>query len=162
MSSFDRRIFLITAVALAGCGFAPVYGPKGSAENLRGTIEIDDPRDPAGFALVRQLETRLGLPQSPRYRLAAQIRTTEDELGITPDQEITRFNLRGSVRFTLIDETTGSTVFSDTVSSFTSYSATGTPFATLTAQRDARDRLMIILADQIVARLLVTAQDWRT
>ena len=163
MSSSDRRTFLITgaAVALSGCGFTPVYAPGGSAEGLRGSISIDDPRDTAGFALVRQLESRLGLPQNPQYTLSATISLAEDELGITPDQEITRFNLRGTVRFALVDNATGQTVLRDAVSSFTSYSATGTPFATQTAEADARDRLMIILADQLVARLLATSPDWR-
>ena len=42
---------------------------------------------------------------------------------------------------------------SGTVQSFTSYSATGSTIATLAAQRDARARLMQILADQIAQRL---------
>ncbi|MEL6518980.1 MAG: hypothetical protein AAFQ39_14775, partial [Pseudomonadota bacterium] len=81
--------------------------------------------------------------------------------GITPDQEITRFNVLGRVRFALFDLTSGDLVTNGEVSNFTSYSATGTPFATQTARQDARDRLMGVLADQVVARLLVTAEDWR-
>ncbi|MEM9342461.1 MAG: LPS assembly lipoprotein LptE [Pseudomonadota bacterium] len=157
-----RRTLLLTATAaLAACGFTPVYGPQGSAEGLRGSIAIDDPSDPAGFALVRQLERRLGLPNSPTYALSADLFVTEKELGITADQEITRFNILGRARFALRDLSTGAIATSGEVDSFTSYSATGTPFATQTAERDAQDRLMVILADQIVARLLATAGDWR-
>jgi LPS-assembly lipoprotein len=43
------------------------------------------------------------------------------------------------------------------VDSFTSYSATGSTVAGLTAKEDAGRRLMVILADQIVARLMVAA-----
>jgi LPS-assembly lipoprotein len=161
MSSFDRRSLLISIAALAGCGFTPVHGPDGSADGLRGLIEIDDPRDDAGFSLVRQLEARLGLPQAPTYRLSAEIGISQEELGITTEQEITRFNLIGRVAFTLRELGSDRRVTSGVVSSFTSYSATGTPFATQTARADARNRLMVALADQIVARLLATATEWR-
>jgi LPS-assembly lipoprotein len=42
--------------------------------------------------------------------------------------------------------------------SFTSYSATSTTVATIVAQRNARDRLMIVLADRIVADILAGAE----
>jgi LPS-assembly lipoprotein len=44
-------------------------------------------------------------------------------------------------------------VISGSVDNFTSYSATGTTVATLAAERDAQERLMIQLADQIFVRL---------
>ncbi|MEL7344444.1 MAG: LPS assembly lipoprotein LptE, partial [Pseudomonadota bacterium] len=156
-----RCSVLVACLALAGCGYSPVYGPGGSAEALRGQIAIDDPIDAEGFALVRQLERRLGLPGAPTYQLSASIAIDEDELGITQDQTITRYNVVGEVAYTLADVTTGEAVTSGTASSFTSYSATGTTVATLSAQRDARERLMVILADQITAELLATSSDWR-
>lgn len=158
---FDRRFVLIAGLALAGCGYEPVYGPGGVAEGLRGQIEMDDPIDPEGFALVRQLERRLGLPDGPVYRLSASIALDEDGLGILPDQTITRYNVVGEVAYTLSDLATGEAVKSGVASSFTSYSATGTTVATLSAQRDARERLMVILADQIASELMATAGTWR-
>ena len=161
MWSYSRRLVLAGLVATAGCGFTPVYGPGGSAEALRGQIDIDGPRDIPGFVLVRHLETRLGLPDEPVYRLSAEIQLEEDELGITTGQEITRYEVLGRVRFALIDLASGDTVTTGRVENFTSYSATDTAFATRSAQRDARERLMVALGDQIVARLLATAGDWR-
>jgi len=161
MSSSRPLAVLLTCLALAGCGYTPVYGPGGSAEALRGTIAIDDPIDAEGFALVRQLERRLGLPAGPTYRLSASIALDEDELGILPDQTITRYNIVGEVAYTLSDLATGEAVTFGAASSFTSYSATGTTVATLSAQRDARERLMVILADQTSAELLAGAGDWR-
>lgn len=161
MSSFKTALVLIACLALAGCGYTPVYGPGGSAEALRGQIAVDDPIDAEGFALVRQLERRLGLPGVPVYQLSASIAIDEDELGITRDQTITRYNVVGEVAYTLADASTGEAVTSGTASSFTSYSATGTTVATLSAQRDARERLMVILADQITAELLATSSGWR-
>lgn len=159
MSWCDRRAVL-AGLVLAGCGFTPVYGPGGSAEGLSGRIAFDAPRDAQGFALVRQLERRLGIADAPGFQLSASIFLSEDDLGITPGQEITRFNLLGRVRFTVRNLETGEIATSGEVESFTSYSATGTPFATQTARADARERLMTILADEIVSRLLVTADEW--
>ena len=42
---------------------------------------------------------------------------------------------------------------SGTVNNFTAYSATGSTVATLAAERDALERLMVILGDQITTRL---------
>ena len=161
MSSFSRRTLLTLPAVLAACGFEPVYGPGSAADGLRGQVEVDPPRDRTGFELVRQLEDRLGLAEAAEYRLTAEVFLSEEELGITVEQEITRFNLLGRANFQLRDFETDTVVTRGQVSNFTSYSATGTPFATQPARRDARERLMGILADQIVARLLATAGDWR-
>lgn len=155
-----RRAFL-ALLLLAGCGFAPVYGPGGAARDLHAAIAVDPPRDASGFAYVRQLESRLGLTDAPAYRLTSELALDEEELGITPDQVISRYQLVGRARFTLVDLATRKVVTQGSVDTFTSYSGTGTPFATRTARRDARDRLMVALADQVVARLLATAGDWR-
>lgn len=159
MSWSDRRAVL-AGLALAGCGFAPVYGPQGVARDLQGEIAIDPPRDAAGFAFVRHLESRLGIADAPEWRLAAQLSVSEEELGVTPDQVISRYQLVGAARFSLLRIDTQEVVTSGTVNTFTSYSATGTPFATQTAERDARDRLMVALADKVVSRLLATRGDW--
>lgn len=161
MSSSDRRAFLtLSALALAGCGFTPALGPGGSAESLLGQVEIDDPSDVEGFALVRALEVRLGRPEAPRYRLGADIRISEEGVGVLPDQTTTRFNVQGRVDYRLTEIATGETVASGQVTNFTSYAATSTTVATTSARRDARDRLMAMLADQIVNDILMSARDF--
>ena len=52
----------------------------------------------------------------------------------------------------------GSGVASGSERSFTSYSATSTTVATSFAQRDARRRLMVILADQMVSQIITTVE----
>jgi LPS-assembly lipoprotein len=65
-----------------------------------------------------------------------------------------RFNLLGSVAYSLRDLSTGATLTTGEVTSFTGYSATGTTVAVQAAERDAEARLMVILADQLLTRLL--------
>ena len=151
-----RRTALLSLLVLAGCGFTPVYGtgPGGQASTLRGRIDVAVPEDEEGFALVKRLEDRLGLPQAADLSLTAQIRISEEAVGFLPDGEISRFNVIGLVDWRLAQLGDGRAVASGAERSFTSYSATSTTVATTFAQRDARRRLMVILADRIVTDLL--------
>ena len=150
------------AGAVGACGFQPVYGPEGAAKGLHGRIEIEDPSNQYTFDLARQLESRLGLPNAPDYVLSTNLAINQTQLGLTSNNDITRYNISGTASYVLRERGTEQTVTQGTVDSFTSFSGTGTPFATQTAQADAQSRLMVILADQIVSRLLATAGDWRT
>lgn len=162
MSSFNRRSILLLPLALAACGFTPAYGPSGPARGLQGTIRVADPADKNAFDLVARLETRFGRPEVARYDLAYVIKTEVVGVGFTTDNAITRYNLVGSIDWTLTDRTTSARVAGGTVGNFTSFSATGTTVAGLVADEDAALRLMQILADEIVARLLATSGSWNT
>lgn len=150
----SRRALLILPLALAACGFTPAYAPEGAARELLGTIRVQDPTDRNGFDLVERLEERLGRPEAERYDLAFTITTAAVGVGITPENEISRFNLEGVVDYTLTERSTGERIAGGRVKSFTAYSATGSTVAVLAAEEDAATRLMRLLADQIVARLV--------
>jgi LPS-assembly lipoprotein len=155
-----RRAVLLAPVVLAACGFSPAFGPGGAAEGLQGTIRANDPTDKNAFDLVERLEERIGRPETARFDLGYAITTAAVGVGITPDSAITRYNLTGHVNWTLTDRTTGQQVAGGRVDNFTSYSATGSTVAGLAAEEDAAFRLMRILADQIVSRLIASSGDW--
>ena len=151
---WSRRTALLTPLAVLGaCGFQPVYGPGGTGRALQGQVLVQEPDDRNGFLLVRELEERLGRAGSPAYDLGLTIATEEEGLAIDPAGNTRRFNLLGSVEYALTDVATGAVVTSGKVDNFVGYSATGTTVATLAAEEDAQERLMTILADQIVRRL---------
>jgi LPS-assembly lipoprotein len=157
MSSFDRRTFLLLGLAMAGCGFTPAYGPGGGAATLLGGVQPDTPVTRDDFALVRRLAERLGPVDEPRYRLAYSVTTETIGQAITPDNATTRYSLPGTADFTLHDAATDAVLLTGQVSSFTSWSAAGSTVSTLTAEQDAHRRLMRMLADLIVTRLLAQA-----
>jgi LPS-assembly lipoprotein len=76
---------------------------------------------------------------------------------VTLTGETTRYSLVGQVDYTLTARDGGTVVASGQVGNFTGYSATGSTVETLAGERDARERLMTILADQLVTRLYATA-----
>jgi LPS-assembly lipoprotein len=154
--SLSRRAVLLGgATLLAACGFEPVYGPGGRAESLSGRIDVLPPADEEGRALSRRLEKRLGFAEAPDLILGADIAIKEEELGILPDGSISRYHVIGRVDWTLTRNE--ETVLKGREQSFTAYSATSTTVATITAQRSARERLMTLLADRIVADILANA-----
>ena len=154
MSSFNRRSVLMLPLALAACGFTPVYGPGGTGTKLQNQVLVAAPQDRNSYLLVRRIEERIGRSDVPQYNLSLTLETREEGLGIDPDGNIDRYNLIGIAGYVLTDATSGAQVTSGTVNSFTGYSATGSTVETLASERDARERLMVILGDQIVSRLL--------
>lgn len=160
MWSSDRRAVLLALAALAGCGFRPAYGPGGAGNLLRGRLQAAAPRTPLDFAFVEQFETRLGRAAGAPFRLDYRIDTREDALAITADQAIQRYNLIGRVDYTVVDIAREAEVVSGSLEDFTSYSAIGTTVATRASQRDAVQRLAVILADRLATELLATAGAW--
>ena len=162
MSSFEassklkhlsrRSVILLGAAGLAACGFEPVYGPGGDARDLRGRIAFLPPVDEEGFALVRRLQDRLGRPEQGDLTFAADIYISEEAVGFLPDNSISRYAVQARIDWTL--EQGETVVLSGSDRSFTGYSATSTTVATLVAQRDARERAMVLIADRIVADIL--------
>ncbi|RZW01875.1 MAG: hypothetical protein EX266_12750 [Rhodobacteraceae bacterium] len=157
MSSSNRRTLLLGFTALAGCGFTPVYGPGGQAEGLRGRIDIAAPADEEGFALVERLEERLGLPAGADLGLTADIFMSEEAVGFLTDGTISRYNVTGRVDWRLTRLTDGTAILKGSERSFTTYAATSTTVATITARRDARRRLMVIIADRILQDIVLRA-----
>jgi len=162
MSLFNRRNFLAMAALplVAGCGFTPVYGPSGSATAVRGKIKIDPPKDKSTFALVGRLDNRLGAPDAPKYQLSYTLSTQNEAFSIKGSTDTRRFQVVGDLAFQLREIDNNAIAITGSVNSFTAYSTTGSTVGTLSAEQDANDRLMVILADLLVDRLLVTAADW--
>jgi len=158
MLSFNRRTLLFLPMALAACGFTPVYAPGGTASALRGKVEVAAPDTTDAYQLVQNLEERLGQPDLALYLLSYTLKSQAQGQAITASNETTRYSLVGKVDYVLRGIETGDIVASGSVDNFTGYSATGSTVETLAAERDARERLMVILADQIATRLYATTE----
>lgn len=164
MSSSDRRHFLLglAALPLAACGFAPAYGPGGAADALRGRVQLRDPVTKDDFHFVSHMETRIGRAQAAAYDLGYDIATSVQVSGITATNVTTRYTLNGRATWSLTDRASGTRIAGGTVRGFTSWSATGTTIAGLAAQEDASRRLMVMLGDQIVTRLIAASPNLPT
>lgn len=162
MLSSDRRHFLclMAALPLGSCGFTPAYGPGGPAGGMLNKVGIDDPTDKNAFDFVGRMQELLGRTKSPVWQLSYQIATYSVGLGITSSSTITRYNLTGTINYTLRDIGSGAVVTSGSVKNFTSYSASSTVVSTVASERDAYTRLMRVLADQVVNEMTATSATW--
>jgi len=157
MSLFSRRFLLFLPLALMACGFTPVYGPGGTASALRGKVEVAAPESVDSYLLVQNLEERLGRPSQLTYKLSLTLATGAQGQAVTASNETTRYSIVGKVDYILTEISSDDIVASGSVDNFTGYSATGSTVETLASERDARARLMVILADQITTQLYATA-----
>jgi len=158
LSDLSRRAVVIGLTAmLASCGFTPVYGPNGGGQALRAQIRPIEPDTDLTFAFVRQFEERLGRAADPRWELAYTIVTSDEALAIDGSNNITRYNIEGTLNWTLVPIGSNVVTLKGQEVSFTSYSATGSTVSTLESERDAQRRLAAILADKAVTRLLADA-----
>lgn len=158
MARSRRSVLFLSAALLltAACELTPVYGPGGAGAALYGRVEVAAPVDEGTYQLVRELEQRLGRAADPEFDLGLILKTDTEGQAITASGDITRFSIVAEAEYILTERATGTEVASGNVRNFTGYSATGSTVETLAAERDARERLMIILADQITARLFAT------
>ena len=151
---WSRRAAIGALLLAAGCGFTPVYAPGGGGGKLWGQVRVDDPVTTDDYAFLRRMTERLGPTESGRYALSHTLRIAVVPQAITPDEVTTRFSLNGTAAWRLVDTASGATVAQGEVSNFTSHSTVGTVIATSAAEQDARQRLAVMLADQVVTRLL--------
>ncbi len=122
-----------------------------------GQVEVDAPDTRAGYLLTREIETRLGRASNPRFALGYEIMLDAQAIAISRSNVTSRFNLLGQVTYALRDIETGAVLTAGDVRNFTGYSTTGSTVAVQAAERDAEARLMTILADQVLTRLLAEA-----
>ncbi|MCA8867123.1 MAG: hypothetical protein KDA67_00555 [Rhodobacteraceae bacterium] len=163
MSSLDRRTLLLSlaALPLAACGFQPVYREGGAASRLKGQIRFNLIDSRNGFVLLEHLEARLGRPAGdPRFEATITLGTVEEELVLATASSLSRFTLNGSALVKVIDTQNSTEVFSDNFRETTGYTASAETAVTTAGKRDANDRLMRAMAEQIVLRLTATAQSW--
>ncbi|WP_171230597.1 LPS assembly lipoprotein LptE [Ruegeria sp. HKCCA4008] len=158
MLSFDRRTFLLMPLALAACGFEPVYAPGGSGSALYGRVEVSAPNTVESYLLVQNLEQQLGrsVGSVNDYKLDVQVSTVTRGAAITTTNETQRYTIDGSAQYNLRSNATGQIIASGSVADFVSYSAAGSTVSTLADERDAKRRLMMILSGQIMNRLYAT------
>ncbi len=107
------------------------------------------------YLLVQNLEQRLGRDASAQklYDLDVKVATATQSAAIRTTNETNRYTIEGRAEFSLRSAETGRILVSGNVHDFVGYSAAGSTVSTLADERDATERLMIILSDQIVNRL---------
>lgn len=161
-SKFAVRLFVLglMASALAGCGFAPVYGERPA--NAPTQIALDNVEVAPIAEKLLGLEMRNGLidrinpngePASPLYRLEVNLNAQRGGVLVQPDASITRYDYILTARYKLIGLEKNETLASGTTSARASYNVVESEYATLIAQQDAGKRAARTLSDDVAMRI---------
>ncbi len=151
---------LLLGLALAGCGFQPLYGRSDtqavSPLDHMAAIRIAPLPDRVGQQMHNLLRDRLnprGQPREPAYRLDLELSESRRELGIRKDETATRANLILSASFTLREFGSDRVLLQGRTSSVNSFNILTSQFATSFSESDARKRALRELSDNIRTRL---------
>lgn len=154
----QRRALLLGALALGGCGFRPLYGGRtsGGPGQLFEAVRVEREQGELGFRLHESLVERLrpAMANAP-YILTTQTALQRSGLAIEEDDQVTRFNLRLTVRYALrrAGEGSAAPLTEGQVRTIAAYNATDSQYATLASERQVLRRAARETADKIVKRL---------
>ena len=158
MSSFKFLVLAATVATVAACGFQPLYGSRdgGSAPVEFAQIKIEPIPDRIGQQLHNHLLTILnpdGRPERPRYVMKTQVSESLSALGVRKTAFATRANLQMRATYNLTSAAIGKSVFNGDSTITVSYNILDSEFATLMAEKDARERAVRELAEDMRIRL---------
>jgi LPS-assembly lipoprotein len=164
-------VFLCSAaLALAACGFHPLYGKIGNGPGAQAVfssvyvppIELEK----AGYELRNDLIDQLQAKPEPagalydlrivaRDRNAAIAIQNEPVVGNLKEIEITRYNYTLIVNYELIDRKTQKVLTRGTESSLSAYDVVANPYATQVAKEDAQARTAQDIAQELRIKIAV-------
>lgn len=161
--SWSRRSMLLmlgaaTTAALAGCGFKPLYEQEsaGNIVSQFSQISIVQPEDRSSQQLRNYLLdvlTPRGEPDRPLYRLEYRLEDTVGSAIVTRDEEVLRNNIHISAVYYLRDYTSGQILLRQSVTSQGAFNVTAADYANLVSEKNARERVLREISEQIRLRL---------
>lgn len=162
-----RALWLVPlAVMLAGCGFHPLYAPRGPRDwdpDLA-AIYVQPIRDRPGQILALALRENLnpgGTSAPVRWNLSTGLRVTRADLGIQRNATATTSEITVYATFQISDTRSGAIVYSSTSNAVGDFDQVEDAYATQVAADGARDRALREVADEMTLRLAIFVRDQR-
>lgn len=156
--------FGVIALLLAGCGFRPLYKTgANSDEAALASVDVVTIKDRIGQQLRNLLIENLaprGRATRTDYRLTVTLTESKTRLAIRKDETATRAKLTIEASFRLLAlKNPRLGAFAGRAQSTNGYNILTSDFATLSAERDARDRSLRTLAQEIRLRVASALQN---
>ena len=114
--------------------------------------------DRAGQLVRKELLDRLhagGAAAKPVFRLTVQLKESREGIAFQQDDSATRFNLRLSARFELVDSRNGASLLKGYSRAIAAYNVVRSDYANLISERDAQKRAANSVADGIQSQIAV-------
>ncbi len=152
-------------MALAGCGFRPVYAPNESGDAVAveqlAAVRIEPLRDRAGQQLHNFLRDELnpdGQPVDPTYKLHIELSQRTERLAFRQDETATRANIIVNTAFVLRAADDDRVLYAGRASSINSYNILDEQYPTNVSAADALRRSLREISQDIKLRLAVYFQ----
>jgi LPS-assembly lipoprotein len=146
---------LLSLTLLQGCGYQPLYGANTPAAQQLPMVQINNIPDRLGQQLRNSLIDRFyqdGRPASPEYTLDISLVPSVYKLGIALDDSATRAELSLRAYYTLRNMQ-GTAIMSGSANSVTNFNILRSQYATLIGERDAYDRSITQVSEDITRRV---------
>ncbi len=155
-----KRLLLLAALLLPGCGLHPLYagGGSGAVASALSGVEVAPIEGKSGWLVTNALRDRLAATGTPRYRLEIKLDDQIAGLGLRRDDSVSRERRTLRARYQLVDAASGAVVVDATAGSDAGIDVVRSEYATIAAENTAQERLAVIVADQIVARVALYAR----
>lgn len=152
-------VLVLAITTLSACGFQPLHSRLGGAEADRlARIKIHPILHREGQILANFLRDRLtplGEPRQPAYILSVRLSESQESLGVRADEFATRANLKIVALFSLQSAHQSGRKFSGQASSTSSFNILSSSFGTLSAEKNARERALRQISDEIKSRVSI-------
>jgi LPS-assembly lipoprotein len=153
----------LASLLLSACGLKPLYsgGSQGQVSALLGSVTVDPIEGKNGWLMRNALNDRLGAAaeSSTRYRLAIKLDDQIEGFGVRADDTVTRERRTLRARYQLVDLESGKTVLDATAGSDAGIDVVSSEYATIAAENTALENLTQKVAEQIVTRISLFAQN---
>lgn len=157
------RYFVLSIIfLLSACGFEPLYGTQKDGDaGILYQVDVDpvivnNAGGRAGQVLHSALEDRFS-PAGPRpdapYGLQVSIGKSLVPVVIEPDGNVLRYNVLLNAHFRLYVKSVGKEVFAGSTSRISSYNVSDSDFSSFIAERDATERGLRELAEELRLRI---------
>ena len=154
-------VLCLCALALAGCGFRPLYGAANGGPSpgvSLAAIYVEPIPERVGYQLRNDLLDAFdatGSNNGAAYRLKLVLRERTQGVTLERDATITRYNYTLTAHYDLFAAGGTTPIKSGNVSALSAFNVASSPYATVVAERDAADRAAGDIAERIRTELAV-------
>ena len=153
-------LYLIVFSVLTSCGYEPIYSKNINTDINKKllSISVKNIKNRSGQILRNSLLNQLN-PDRERvilkYNLVIEISESKTDLAYRRDMSATRADLENSAKYLLIEIKSGEIVLKQEVKSISSFDVVESIYATIIAEKDAREKNLKVLTDNIYTNLVI-------
>ena len=158
------RLFLhiIFFFIFTSCGYEPIYSKNVSSNKELLSISVKNIKDRSGQILRNSLLNQLN-PEKERviikYKLTVEISESRANLAYRRDMSATRADLTITANYLLTEIKSGEIIFEQETKSISSFDVVESVYANLIAEKDAREKNLQVISDDIFTNLVIFFKD---